>query len=139
MKLLLLIGLWGMLVEGREDKEQPRNGMARLIIYRQREFGGNDYNIKLNDTKLGTLSTNRFFLLDVPPGRVKIESVKDYFSENQRLWLNLQAGQTYYVKAVEDIDFFTRTLLMAPIGQEQAERELRKIKPAKPLVPSQNP
>ncbi len=136
---LLLIGFLGWLGGSADERGQPRSGQARLIIYRQREFGGNNYGIRLNDRKLGTLSTNRFLQVDLPPGRVKIESVKDYFSENQQLLLNLQPGQTYYVKAVEDIDFLTRTLLMAPMKPEQAERELRNLKPAKSNWPDSNP
>ncbi|MGA0556497.1 hypothetical protein ACO2Q8_07595 [Larkinella sp. VNQ87] len=133
MKALLLISLVELLAGGDGERWQPRSEQARVIIYRQREFGGNSYSIKLNDKKLATLPTNRSLQVEVAPGRVKIESVRDFFSENQELWLNLQPGQTYYVKAVEEIDFLTRTLLMAPISKEQAERELQKVKPLEPI------
>ncbi|RIV18535.1 DUF2846 domain-containing protein [Fibrisoma montanum] len=129
MKVMLLIPLWLLITGLFDDQGQPRNGQARVIIYRQREFGSTPYDIAINDKKQGALPTNRYMQVDILPGRIKIESMKDYFSDNQTLWLNVQAGHTYYVKAVEDIDFLSRTLLIAPIGEDQAQRELRKIKP----------
>src|ERR671932_1963969 len=131
MKAMLFIHLWLLFTGLADDRWQPRNGQARLIIYRQREFGGSTYDIKINDKQHGALPTNRYLQIDMTPGRVKLESAKDYFADSQTLWLTLQAGQTYYVKAVEDIDFLSRTLLMAPISPEQAQRELSKLKPAK--------
>ncbi|CCH55306.1 hypothetical protein BN8_04556 [Fibrisoma limi BUZ 3] len=129
MKAMLLIPLWLLITGLFEDRWQPRNGQARVIIYRQREFGSTHYDITINDRKQGALPTNRYIQVDISPGRIKIESKKDYFSDNQTLWLNAQAGHTYYVKAVEEVDFLSRTLLIAPISEEQAQRELQKIKP----------
>ncbi|MFD2570258.1 hypothetical protein ACFSUS_06400 [Spirosoma soli] len=127
MKALLFAPLW-LLISLNDGFWQPRSDQARVIIYRQREFGGNAYAIKINDREKTQLPTNRYIQVDVLPGRVKLESVKDYFSDNQILWLIAQPGQTYYVKAVEEIDFLSRTLLLAPINEEQAQRELRKVK-----------
>ena len=129
MKAMLLIPLWLLITGLFEDHWQPRNGQARVIIYRQREFGSTPYDIAINDRKQGALPTNRYMQVDISPGRIKIESKKDYFSDNQTLWLNAQAGHTYYVKAVEEVDFLSRTLLIAPISEDQAQRELQKIKP----------
>jgi hypothetical protein len=130
MKAYVLVQAW-LLLSGAVHLSGPlQSNPARLVIYRHREFGGSAYNIKINDKKWGTLPTNRYLQMDLPPGRVKIESAKDYFSENQVLWIEAQPGRTYYIKAVEEVDFLTRTLLIAPIGSEQAQRELRGIKPA---------
>ena len=135
MKAYVLVQAW-LLVSGWADVPQPSpSHPARLVIYRPREFGGNAYDIKINDRKQGALPPNRYLQLDLPPGRVKIESAKDYFSENQILWLNAQPGRTYYVKAVEEMDFLTRTLLFAPMRDEQGQRELQGIKPAS-LIPA---
>ena len=133
MKALLVMSFLGLLGEGAFD-HAPGQNPARVIVYRQREFGANRYEINLNDKKLGTLPTNRSIQVSVSPGRVKLESVGDFFSDNQQLWLTLQPGQTYYVKAVEDIDFLSRTLLMAPVGRELAEGELQKVKPLEPVI-----
>lgn len=134
MNVRLWIPLWLLLTRMIDPRWQARNNPARVIIYRQREFGTTAYNIALNDKKLGALPTNRSMQVAVAPGRIKIESMKDYFSDNQTLWLNVQAGQTYYIKAVEEVDFLSRTLLIAPVGEEQALRELKKIKPV--AIPS---
>ncbi len=111
------------------DAPQPRTELARLIVYRQKEFGGNSYVILVNDKRIGALTPNRYFNLNLPPGRTKIESGKTIYAEAQTVWLTLQPGRTYYVKAVEEIDFLTRTLLMAPVSSAQAEQELRRVKP----------
>jgi hypothetical protein len=48
------------------------NNPAHLVIYRQREFDGNPYTIKINNKinnkKWGALPANRYMQLGVPPG-----------------------------------------------------------------------
>ena len=135
MKPLLILLVW-LLIEPVSKLKQPVSPTkARLIIYRQREFGGNTYTLLVNGKKVGTLPTNRHRQVDVAPGRVKIESTNWYFADSQTLWLTLQPGRTYYVKAVEDVDFLTRTLLLAPVSDEQARQELRRVKPVE-IAPS---
>jgi hypothetical protein len=130
MKALLLIPAWLLLSSGAEVPQPTPDNPAHLVIYRQREFDGTPYTIKINDKKWGTLPANRYMQLDVPPGQVKVESTGYYFSDNQTIRLDAQPGRTYYLKAVEDIDFLTRTLLLAPVSEEQGQRELKGIKPA---------
>ncbi|MCI1189432.1 DUF2846 domain-containing protein [Hymenobacter sp. DH14] len=130
MKAHVLLPVW-LLLSGWTDVPQPaQSNPAHLIIYRQREFDGTPYTIKINDQKLGTLPTNRYLQMDLPPGRVKIESARDYFSENQTLQLDAQPGRTYYIKAVEEVDFLSQTLLLAPVSEAQGQREVQNIKPA---------
>ena len=138
MKMVLLISGWLFSSGILNGDTQPRNESATLIIYRQREFGGKAYSITLNGKEVGSLSSNRYLKLVTPPGRAKIESKKHYISDNQTVWLTLQPGHTYYVKAVEEIDFLTQTLLMAPVGDEQARQELRRVKPTDSTPPAQN-
>lgn len=134
MKAYVLVAAW--LLSGRADgPPAPPDNQAHLVIYRQREFGGNAYDIRINDKKWGPLPTNRYLQLDLPPGRVKVESVRDYFSENQTVRLDVQSGRTYYIKAVEEFDFMTSALLLAPVSEEQGQRELHGIKPAAVPLP----
>lgn len=130
MKAPVLLPLWLLLSGGNEVPQPAQSNPAHLIIYRQREFDGSPYTIRINDQKWGELPTKRYLQLDLPPGRVKIESAKDYFAENQTVQLDMQAGRTYYVKAVEEVDFLTRTLLLAPVSVAQGQRELQGLKPA---------
>ena len=135
MKAILFMHWWLTTSLLFHPDPQPRQESAVLFIYRQREFGGNAYSIRLNGKQVGSLSPNRYLKLTVLPGYAKIESAKDYFSENQSVSLMLQPGRTYYVKAVEEVDFLTRTLLMAPVSDEQARQELRRVKPVE-IAPS---
>lgn len=130
MKALLLISAWLLLSSGAEVPQPTPDNPAHLVIYRQREFDGTPYTIKINDKKWGALPANRYMQLDVPPGRVKVESAKGYFSESQTVQLDTHPGRTYYIKAVEEVDFLTFTLLLAPVSEEQGQRELQGIKPA---------
>lgn len=132
MKAPWLVLAW-LLLSGLTFPAGPaQSPPARLLLYRTREFGGTTYTITLNDQPLGKLPTNRSWQVELPPGRIKIASGRDYFTENQTLWLDAQPGRTYYVKAVEEIDFLSQTLLLAPVGPEQAQRELRTVKPVAP-------
>lgn len=129
MKLMLFVSLW--LFKNFtfvHDKLQTGSELVKIIIYRQKEFGGRGYGIYINDKKVGALTPNHYFELDLPPGRTKIESGKDYYTDPQTVWLTLRAGQVYYVKAVEEMDFLKRTLLLAPVSSEQGKQETRRIK-----------
>ncbi|OGX82760.1 DUF2846 domain-containing protein [Hymenobacter coccineus] len=130
MKALVLAAAWLLLGSRAEGPPPAQGSPAHLVIYRQREFEGDTYTIRINDKKMGALPTNRYLQLDLPPGRVKIESAQGYFSENQTVQLDAQSGRTYYVKAVEEVDFLTRALLLAPVSEAQGQRELQGIKPA---------
>jgi hypothetical protein len=130
MKASVLALAWLLLSSGATAPEPPQTNQARLVIYRLREFNGSTYDIKVNDQKAGTLPTKRYLQLDVPPGPVNIESVRDYFSENQTVRLDARPGRTYYVKAVEEMDFLTSALLLAPVREEQGQREVQGLKPA---------
>ena len=130
MKAPLLLPVW-LLLGSWADAPPPAQGPpAHLVIYRQREFDGSPYTIRINDRKWGALPSNRYLQLDLPPGRVKVESASTYFADNQTVQLDVQPGRTYYLKAVEEVDFLTRTLLMAPVSEAQGQRELQGIKPA---------
>ncbi|MBC8155651.1 MAG: DUF2846 domain-containing protein [Bacteroidetes bacterium] len=110
---------------------------AQLIIYRQKEFGGGTYTIHVNEKKIGSLPPNRYVRLTVSPGRVRIQSGMGYYADKQTVLLTLQSGGTYYIKAVEEMDFLTRTLLMAPVAEEQALREMGKLRRIQPNSPDQ--
>ncbi|RFP64363.1 DUF2846 domain-containing protein [Hymenobacter lapidiphilus] len=127
MRTSVLLATWLLLSGWVEAPPAPQSTPARLVIYRQREFYGTSYAIKINDKQWGSLPTNRYLQLEVAPGRVKIESVS-YPSDNQITRLEVQAGRTYYIKAVEEVDFLTRTLLMAPVSEEQGQRETQRLK-----------
>lgn len=131
MKARLLFPVW-LLLSGRADDGPPpvQSEPAHVVVYRQREFEGTTYDIKINDRKLGPLPTNRYLQVDVPAGQVKVESVLSYFSDNQTVQLDAQPGRTYYVKAVEEMDFLSSALLLAPVSETQGQRETQGLKPA---------
>ena len=131
MKLILTVLLVSILVENQQIlPSQPE--LAQLILYREKEFLsglGKAYAFKINDKQLVKLSPNRYVQLSVPAGRLKIEFEHDYFSRSQPLLLQVQAGQTYYVKVAVEVDFLSAVMLVAPVEPQQARQELRRMKP----------
>lgn len=133
----LLAILTGALFGGQSPVES-----SRLIIYRQKEFGAWSYTIYVNDKKVASLPPNRYLLLDIPAGRTRIEAGKDFYyysTDRQTVWLNLKPGGVYYLKAVEEMDFLSRTLLMGSVNEELGRQQVRALKPIKPLPNSPNP
>lgn len=130
MKLFLFSFLWLVGISG--DVQQPKAELATLILYREKEFNlgrSKAYEFKLNDKDQILLLPNRYAQLPVAPGRVKIHFGTDYFSTGKTLWLTMQPGRTYYVKVAVDVDFMRATMLMAPVAEQEARQELRRMKP----------
>ena len=128
----LLISLLVLFFRENADCQPVQPESAQLIIYREKEFIsglGTAYVFKINGQKAGKLSPNRYVQLPITPGRIKITFDSDYFTDSRPLWLRVQAGQTYYVKAVVEVDFLSSIMLMAPVDLQQAQKELRRMKP----------
>ncbi|GAB3924731.1 DUF2846 domain-containing protein [Larkinella terrae] len=128
----LLLSLFALFFSRDTDQPPTQTETAQLILYREKEFIsglGTAYTFKINGQKAGALSPNRYVQLPVAPGRIKIEFYSDYFTDSRPLWLRVQAGQTYYVKAVVEVDFLSSVMLMAPVDPQQAQKELRRMKP----------
>ncbi|SOD78360.1 DUF2846 domain-containing protein [Spirosoma fluviale] len=120
------------LLLGDDQPQASQPEQAQLILYREKEFisgMGKGYAFKINEEKMGKLSPNRYVQLAVNPGRIKLEFDSNYLSDSRPLWLRVQAGQTYYVKAVVEIDFLSTTIVMAPVEPQKAQQELSRMKP----------
>ncbi|RRA99919.1 DUF2846 domain-containing protein [Larkinella rosea] len=128
----LLISLLVLVFWQHADGQPAQTEPAQLIIYREKEFLsglGTAYAFKINGQKAAELSPNRYVQLPVTPGRIKIEFYSDYFTDSRPLWLKVEAGQTYYVKTVVEVDFLSSVMLMALVESQQARKELRRMKP----------
>lgn len=103
---------------------------AQLILYREKEFiSRKAYPFTINGQRLGKLSPNRFVQLFIPAGRIKLEFRNDYFTDTRPLLVQLQAGQTYYIKAVLEVDFLRTMMLMELVEPTRARQELQRMKP----------
>jgi hypothetical protein len=136
MNTFLFSFLW--LVGVSENIQQPKTEMATLVLYREKEFNlgrSKAYAFKIDNKEQILLSPNRYAQLRVMPGRIKIQFENDYFSTGKTLWLTMQPGRTYYVKVAVDVDFMRSTMLMAPVAEQEARQELRRMKPVE-IAPS---
>lgn len=132
MKKTLLLSWLSSLLLLNHPQSPAQPVQAQLILYREKEFIsglGKAFPFKINDKKAGKLSPNHYIQLSLPPGRVKIEFYTDYFTDSRPLWIQVESAQTYYVKAVVEVDFWSSMMLMAPVSSQQALSELRRMKP----------
>lgn len=136
MKLLVIwmgwLLIWSTTIK---DPTQPRSETATLYIYRGREFSALNYGIMVNGKRVSTLTSNRYLRVEIPAGKTVLETEKNYFSKEKAAFFMAESGKTYYVKAVDDADFMTRTLIFGFVSEDQAKRELARIKPMEPETP----
>ena len=129
---VLLVGL------GKAVAQPTPPEPAQLILYREKEFiSRKAYLFTINGQGMGKLSPNRFVQLFIPAGRVKLEFRNDYFTDSRPLVMQVQAGQTYYIKAVLEIDFLKAMMLMEPVEPTKALQELHRMKPE--VAPQRQP
>jgi hypothetical protein len=139
MKALTLFVWWFISVVALGfESDQPRSEKATLILYRQREYGAFSYVIHLNNERLGVLTTNRYIQVEIPAGHNSIQAKKSYIVTNKKVVFEAKPGVTYYVKAVDDFDYLGRSLLFGFVSEEQAKRELSRIKPMEPYEKDPN-
>lgn len=77
----------------KQFKTNP-NG-AQIYLYRNELLGGQiKIDVRLDGTEVGKTLQNTFLLLDVPPGKHKLESESENIST---LELNTEKGKNYFV------------------------------------------
>lgn len=100
---------------------------ATLILYREREFLGNAHEIRINEKLVASLPANAYLEIQVTPGKTNVESYI-YRGSKRVFSLQTEAGQVYYIKAYEEVDFWDRYLVMQSVGSETATKEMKKCR-----------
>lgn len=101
---------------------------ATVVLYRGREFLGHLYDIKFNDKLVASMEPGTFMEVKVNPGKASIES-SAYRGTKKVFHTTAEAGQVYYLKAYEEIDFWDHYLIMEIVSADKAKKELKKCIP----------
>jgi hypothetical protein len=112
--------------------EQAKARPALVYFYRQRQFGGSDMTVTLDDTKLADIGNGRYFSVSVPAGthtvrgtsaqgktRARARESTDADTGLQQAW---DAGKTYYVCVGSDP-------ALRPATESEARSAIATIKP----------
>lgn len=100
---------------------------AHLIIYRERELFSNSYTLKINQQVVADFPARSYLDLQLSSGPIEIESV-GYRANRRVLKLVLAPGQTYYVKAYEEVDFMDRKLRLQVVSPATAAAEMTRLR-----------
>ncbi len=117
---IVMWGIWWLALDPIEDK-------AVIVLYRQPEFLASRYEIKVNNQLVATLETKSFIEILAREGVAILES-SDYRATKRVLKLPVKAGNTYFVKAYEEVDFLERYLRFQVVDAETAKKEMLKCK-----------
>ncbi|AEE48041.1 hypothetical protein [Haliscomenobacter hydrossis] len=119
LKYSFFVGLL-LLFSAGENAEK-----ATFVLYRGREFLGHAYEIKFNNHLVATIETNSFIEVVITPGKINIEA-SAFRGTKKTLTVTAEAGQVYFVKAYEEIDFWDHYLVMHLMDAEKAKKEVKK-------------
>ncbi len=133
MKWILTMACWlalgshgGILMVG-ETK-------AQLVFFREKEFLGGSFPLKINGVLVTNWAPGRYFRVTIPPGKLHLSTLGTRVAGaeiqgHQVLDLEVQAGQTYYIKAFQIVDIYTSELHLKPVSEAKAKAEMRNLKP----------
>lgn len=128
MKNALMVGLW--MVFATANKELNESGeRGTLVLYRRKDYFSSDFTLKINNQQVSQkFSNNEFIRLDVPAGRLKIETEGGFITEKQSMAFNVAPSETVYLKGIVDYDYLSNALYFKRIDNESATREITKTK-----------
>jgi hypothetical protein len=106
---------------------------ATLILYRQREFLGSNYDIKIDNKFVAHLGANTYIEVKLDPVITLIES-STYRGSKRTLRFQAEPNQTYYLKAYEEVDFWDRYLVMQMVEENLAKKEMIKCRKNKKVI-----
>ncbi|MDW3192198.1 MAG: hypothetical protein R8G66_07530 [Cytophagales bacterium] len=112
------------------QKEAQKKEMATVIVYHQRGYSSTRFDLWLDNIPLAKpLRRNSSVTFQVPAGEISLLTkvrVKSPFLRNNHYLINVEAGNTYYLKA--DLEYVfpaTRLSLEVSNSQEYAKVEAR--------------
>lgn len=124
----------------RQELIRQSNDESTIVVYRFSQFVGKGYtaNIVLNGEGMGRLKDGGYIHAAVPPGRHVVEIHKGFLETGGRYptELNIEAGQTYFVRYDQSGQVFYQGTVAVPlvrdgfsvVPEEQALRELKSLK-----------
>lgn len=115
---------------------QTQTNTATLIIYRTKEYWATGYEVRINENiRIENFKPNNAVEIQIPEGVYVIES-KKYNSKTSKLRIDAKAGNTYYIKGIEDNDFLLQALHLRLVDENKGITETQKLRKIQKIVPN---
>ena len=128
--LLILLAILTM----GASSQSPQIDYGTLRIYKK-GYGGPSFGLEINDQKIVKNLKNRSWMdVQVPPGKLTLKTVPEFrypTNEGKSFSLEIEPGKVYYLEAVLDYQFLTRTMYLVLREKERAEAEIKRFKQKK--------
>lgn len=101
---------------------------AKLVVYRRPEFNFLRFGVKINgETLLPSVNTKSYYIAELPPGRIELETFGHPLNEGKRYTLMLAAGETYYLEAFTEFQAWLVTLHLLRRSNDIGEEAIKKL------------
>jgi len=125
-KALLLFVLLSLSITAfaNQKNNPPKETEAVVYVYRPSKFVGfgDVFTLKVNGEKKGKIKNGKKFILKLPSGKTKFKV------RGTKIELDLQAGQTYYLRSVLVRNMLIGKPDLVPVTEQFAKTELKSIK-----------
>jgi hypothetical protein len=110
-------------------EEFTQTDQTVLILYRRKDYFGSDFTVKINNQLITEkFSNNEYLRLDVPAGKIKIETEGGFITEKQSMTFLVKANEVVYLKGIVDYDYLSNALYFKRIPADTATQEITKTK-----------
>jgi hypothetical protein len=129
MKFQSLIIVW-LQLSTLAEKEIAQPEPSVLILYRRKDYFGSDFTVKINNRLVTEkFSNNEYFRLEVPAGKVKIDTEGGFITDKKSMLFTVKSNETVFLKGIVDYDYLSNALYFKRTDSEQAMKEISKTKP----------
>lgn len=111
-------------------EELPSAERATVVLYRRKDYFGSDFTVKINSQVVTQrFSNNEYFRLEVPAGKIRVETEGDFITEKKSMIFTVNANETVFLKGIVDYDYLSNALYFKRTDGDQAAKEMVKLKP----------
>ena len=111
-------------------EEPPSAERAVVVLYRRKDYFGSDFTVKVNSQVVTQrFSNNEYVRLEVPAGKIRVETEGDFITEKKSMTFTVNANETVFLKGIVDYDYLSNALYFKRTDAEQAAKEMVKLKP----------
>lgn len=107
----------------------PASGQGMIIVYRPRRAVGAVllFSTTVNGTSIGNLTNGRMLAHAVPPGNYTVETVSASVGGVATVSMQLQAGQTVFVRAGTRMGYPAGRPSLALVSNQQGQSEVSAL------------
>jgi hypothetical protein len=110
-------------------EEPPPTERGVMVLYRRKDYFGSDFTIKINNQLITQkFSNNEYFRLEVPVGKVKIDTEGGFITDKKSMLFSVKSNETVFLKGIVDYDYLSNALYFKRTDSEQAAKEISKTK-----------